>query len=141
MQQTSKYQFNLVEGSDDFSPTPLNQNMEKVEEALEELEGAVETAQEAADITHCASGTFSIPYPSTVGTVVHTLNFVPDHLVISSADMAIIRQGGTGSVHLTTAFGSSDYYITLKLSGSQITYQGSGPDITSAVSITYCAYQ
>ena len=50
MQQTSKYQFNLVEGSDDFSPTPLNQNMEKVEEqfdvvaeALAALEGAYVT--------------------------------------------------------------------------------------------------
>ena len=37
MQQTSKYQFNLVEGSDDFSPTPLNQNMEKVEALLADL--------------------------------------------------------------------------------------------------------
>ena len=41
MQQTSKYQFNLVEGSDDFSPTPLNQNMEKVEEELSGLESSV----------------------------------------------------------------------------------------------------
>ena len=38
MQQTSKYQFNLVENTDDFSPTPLNQNMEKVEEELEGIE-------------------------------------------------------------------------------------------------------
>ena len=37
MQQTSKYQFNLVDATDDFSPDPLNQNMEKVEEALEGL--------------------------------------------------------------------------------------------------------
>lgn len=34
MQQTEKYQFNLIEGSDPFSPEPLNQNMEKVEGAL-----------------------------------------------------------------------------------------------------------
>lgn len=38
MQQTSKYQFNLVENTDDFSPAPLNQNMEKVEEELEGIE-------------------------------------------------------------------------------------------------------
>ena len=48
MQQTSKYQFNLVEGSDDFSPTPLNQNMEKVEEVLDDMEDAIDGVMEAA---------------------------------------------------------------------------------------------
>ena len=38
MQQTSKYQFNLVDATDDFSPAPLNQNMEKVENALTALD-------------------------------------------------------------------------------------------------------
>ena len=32
MQQTTKYQFNLVVATDDFSPDPLNQNMGKVKE-------------------------------------------------------------------------------------------------------------
>ena len=40
MQQTSKYQFNLVESGDAFSPAPLNDNMEKVEAALENAEAA-----------------------------------------------------------------------------------------------------
>ena len=31
MQQTSKYQFKLIEGTDDFSPGPLNDNMEMVD--------------------------------------------------------------------------------------------------------------
>ncbi len=34
MQQTEKYQFNLIETSDTFSPDPLNENMEKAEQAL-----------------------------------------------------------------------------------------------------------
>ena len=34
MQQTEKYQFNLIETSDPFSPEPLNANMEKAEAAL-----------------------------------------------------------------------------------------------------------
>ena len=38
MQQTSKYQFNLIEPEDKFLPTPLNQNMEKVEEAFQEIQ-------------------------------------------------------------------------------------------------------
>lgn len=60
MQQTSKYQFNLVEGSDDFSPAPLNQNMEKVEEelsglstaltqGLEEVEDSVSVLEDSVD--------------------------------------------------------------------------------------------
>lgn len=38
MQQTSKYQFKLIEGTDDFSPGPLNDNMEMVEEQFEAVE-------------------------------------------------------------------------------------------------------
>lgn len=34
MQQTNTYQFNLIEGSDTFSPAPLNENMTKLEAAL-----------------------------------------------------------------------------------------------------------
>ena len=37
MQQTEKYQFNLIEGADDFSAEPLNQNMEKAEAVLTDL--------------------------------------------------------------------------------------------------------
>ena len=46
MQQTSKYQFNLVEGGDDFSPTPLNQNMEKVEDQFQAVEDQFDTVME-----------------------------------------------------------------------------------------------
>ena len=46
MQQTSKYQFNLVDTTDDFSPAPLNQNAQKTEAALvameESLTGQIE---------------------------------------------------------------------------------------------------
>ena len=45
MQQTTKYQFNLVDATDDFSPDPLNQNMEKVEEALAGQAAALEAAK------------------------------------------------------------------------------------------------
>lgn len=38
MQQTSKYQFKLIEGTDSFSPGPINDNMEKVEEQFEAVE-------------------------------------------------------------------------------------------------------
>lgn len=45
MQQTDKYQLNLIEMSDTFSPAALNENMEKVEAALDAA--AAGTAAEA----------------------------------------------------------------------------------------------
>ena len=57
MQQTSKYQFNLVEGSDDFSPTPLNQNMEKVEEVLENMEATL--SESLSELESSITGTGS----------------------------------------------------------------------------------
>lgn len=38
MQQTEKYKFNLIETSDDFSPTPLNKNAETAERELARVE-------------------------------------------------------------------------------------------------------
>ena len=38
MQQTTKYQFNLVDATDDFSPDPLNQNAQKTEDKFAEVE-------------------------------------------------------------------------------------------------------
>ena len=95
MQQTNKYQFNLVEGSDDFSPTPLNQNMEKVEEKLSCLDAAVETAQTTADAAQSAASAVQGAYTpgnkpyikgSYVGTgaeMAITLGFRPSFLILS----------------------------------------------------------
>ena len=43
MQQTETYKLNLIETSDTFSPDPLNQNTQKIEEVM-----SAETAQRAA---------------------------------------------------------------------------------------------
>ena len=98
MQQTSKYQFNLVEGSDDFSPTPLNQNMEKVEEALETI--AVTAAEKPY-----ATGN----YTGNGGTQTITLGFKPLFVIITG-------QGYSGGVSTTALLG----YIAFS-GGSQIT--------------------
>lgn len=76
MQQTSKYQFNLVDTTDDFSPTPLNQNAQKTEAALvameesltgqiEEMEGSL--ASLAANVG-TAGKTARIAWGSYTGT-------------------------------------------------------------------------
>ncbi len=76
MQQTSKYQFNLVDTTDDFSPAPLNQNAQKTEAALvameesltgqiEEMEGSL--ASLAANVG-TAGKTARIAWGSYTGT-------------------------------------------------------------------------
>lgn len=76
MQQTSKYQFKLIEGTDDFSPAPLNQNTQKAEAALvameesltgqiEEMEGSL--ASLAANVG-TAGKTARIAWGSYTGT-------------------------------------------------------------------------
>ena len=47
MQHTSKYQFKLIEGTDDFSPAPLNQNAQKTETLLAGMEEDLAAAEEA----------------------------------------------------------------------------------------------
>ena len=49
MQQTDKYQLNLIEASDTFSPAPLNENMAKLEAAIAAGDAA-EAAARAADV-------------------------------------------------------------------------------------------
>ena len=73
MQQTSKYQFKLIEGTDDFSPTPLNDNMEKVEEELSELNDTVATLMETVDGHKMAVGS----YQGNDGTQTINVGFTP----------------------------------------------------------------
>ena len=62
MQQTTKYQFKLIEGSDDFSPQPLNDNVEKMEEVLTELDTAIVVVQSAMDEVADAFTPTNMPY-------------------------------------------------------------------------------
>ena len=62
MQQTTKYQFKLIEGSDDFSPQPLNDNVEKMEEVLTELDTAIVVVQSAMDEVADAFTPDNLPY-------------------------------------------------------------------------------
>ena len=100
MQQTTKYQFNLVDATDDFSPAPLNQNAQKtetllagMEEDLAALEDSVDS-QLAAVTAALGSGghTARVTYGSYTGTGTYgsdnpiTLNcpFKPLAVVIQS---------------------------------------------------------
>lgn len=69
MQHTSKYQFKLIEGTDNFSPGPLNDNMEKVEEALAGLEAGLGSGGHNARIafgTYTGTGTYGAASPTSI---------------------------------------------------------------------------
>ena len=72
MQQTSKYQLNLIAGTDDFLPDTLNENMEKLEEALNQeaelREGVAETLTALAANVGTAGKTARITWGSYTGT-------------------------------------------------------------------------
>ena len=100
MQQTSKYQFNLVDTTDDFSPAPLNQNAQKtetllagMEEDLAALEGSMDSELAAVTAALGSGGhTARVTYGSYTGTGTYgsdnpiTLNcsFKPLAVVIQS---------------------------------------------------------
>ena len=91
MQQTTKYQFNLVDTTDDFSPTPLNQNMEKVEEELEGIEESLAdvvsglgTGGHNARIawgSYTGTGTYGASNPTSL-----TFDFAPAAVLIRTAN-------------------------------------------------------
>ena len=55
MQQTDKYQLNLIEPSDTFSPAPLNENAQKLEEALQGGLTAATAHADAGDAAEAAA--------------------------------------------------------------------------------------
>ncbi|MBD5099069.1 MAG: hypothetical protein HDT35_05910 [Clostridiales bacterium] len=57
MQQTETYKLNLIESSDTFSPDPLNENMEKAEEALDGLNQRVTVLETHKIVTGFHEGT------------------------------------------------------------------------------------
>ena len=92
MQQTSKYQFKLIEGTDDFSPTPLNDNMEKVENALTALDvDLTEGLETVADVI----ATFS----ANLGSGGHTCRLVFGTYQGDGAVRAEPPQHHSGGVH------------------------------------------
>ena len=62
MQQTEKYQFNLIERDDDFSPDPLNENMEKAEAALTDLSARVRIVAG----TYTGTGEYGADHPNVL---------------------------------------------------------------------------
>lgn len=58
MQQTTKYKLDLIEKTDAFSPDALNQNMEKVEAAIQAETAALEQRVVALEAHKCYLGSY-----------------------------------------------------------------------------------
>ena len=93
MQQTKKYQFNLIESSDPFSAQPLNDNMEKVEAALDAADAAVKAAVKAADTAVAAHR-----------TEVNAALSAQAAQVDGRAQFAVVRRTGDGGPSYTVTF-------------------------------------
>ena len=85
MQQTTKYQFKLIEGSDDFSPQPLNDNVGKVEELFQDMAETVEAVQSTADAAYSPNNKPYVvgSYMGNTSTKTIELGFCPSFLIIS----------------------------------------------------------
>lgn len=66
MQQTEKYSFNLIEGGDNFLPDPLNENAEKMEEALEALQTVLDGRVQVICSSYVGNGTWGSANPTRI---------------------------------------------------------------------------
>ena len=134
MQQTSKYQFKLIEGTDDFLPDPLNENMEKLEEALNQeaelREGVAETLTALAANVGTAGKTARIAWGSYTGTgtygasapTVFSCDFYPVLLV---AEWQNYQYGHplvllNGVVTMPTVYGGSYSNVSVSWAARQV---------------------
>lgn len=114
MQQTKTYQLNLMEPGDVFSPDPLNQNMEKVEAALDAARAEAGAANSALNTRLAVLEARKVAVGRYIGTgsaVTIDLGFEPT---------ALILQYGTATV-LALGIGSSMTGVTLTSTGFRVT--------------------
>lgn len=67
MQTTDTYQFKLIENSDDFSPVPINQNTQAMEDALSALAATLADKARVAVGSYTGSGKLDTPTTVNVG--------------------------------------------------------------------------
>ena len=128
MQQTSKYQFKLIEGTDDFSPTPLNDNMERVEEELEGLAenlGSIGHNLRVETGSYVGTGTYGQSNPMQLTFELHPVVVMivctsshyasPPCTMMRPAPCSIFAAGGSPSLAIEVTWGehSVSWYSTL----------------------------
>ena len=111
MQQTDTYKLNLIESGDTFSPAPLNENMEKVEEALLTQADAMDALSSGQlnciTGTYTGSGKFGESDPNTL-----TFPFEPKLvLVMSETQFCLFARGASKGMGRDNHTSPDDRYI------------------------------
>ena len=144
MQQTTKYQFKLIEGSDDFSPQPLNDNVEKVEEVLEDMAETVEAVQSVTTVAYTPTNK-----PFVVGSYIGTnydqtitLGFKPSFLIISGLQNPTAISVTDHSSHtVITAGHTASGAITLTDVGFTVHPVDTFPKLTNGFKFEFIAFR
>lgn len=135
MQQTSKYQFNLIEPEDKFLPTPLNQNMEKVEAIISQEVGVLQEGLGSGGYTariawgsYTGNGTYGAANANSL-----TFDFCPVLVFIvratNSREVIFVREKTQYSAGLG---GASVFYNTSTWEGHTLSwYASSGSSATA----------
>ena len=120
MQQTEKYQLNLIETSDAFSPAALNQNTQKVEAALAAKADTAETGQQLAALAAANTAldgrvTVLEAHKMVVGS--YTGNGIPDGQTIDLGfTPAAVLVGKSGnSLYLLTPENPAGYFAAASI--------------------------
>lgn len=107
MQQTQTYQLNKIDVDDNFSPVPLNENMDKVEAKFAALDGAdaaLDSRVTALEGHKVAVGSYTGSGSAQSPTTVH-LGFRPKAVLIQEAALS-------GDCYMTTGVGTSNVTLT-----------------------------
>lgn len=100
MQQTEKYKLNLIERNDPFSPDALNQNTQKVEDAMAAHEAGIEQRLTVLEAHRIAYGTYT---GNGQNNRFIFLPFTPKLVVLIGSNVAATHDNGnavTSSVKL-----------------------------------------
>ena len=148
MQQTETYKLNLIEGSDTFSPQPLNENAEKTETILTELANSISQAGNCKSATgsYVGTGSYGINNPNVIQfnfepqmVIVYTVPYYGPHactaytggafstthqVFLSGGNRFYVYDGGESSTYFTLNGGTLSWYTTGEKANHQM--NGSG---------------
>ena len=147
MQHTNKYKLNLIEKDDTFSPDPLNDNMEKVERALEGVTthadaGDAAEAQARADADAALDRRIQVfeAHHVAVGTYTPQEDKVTNVDIGFSPSMILIHALGTTDTCGVLMAGHDHPNGKITSNGFQIGAAGSGGNINYFYMYAYIAF-
>ena len=133
MQHTNQYQFNLIESGDTFSPQPLNENAEKMEQALAEQALALSSQIKFKVGTYTGTGTLG-----STGKTVIKFPFDPKFVLIwgSTAFIGLFAKDGTTRI----LYGNSSNQPGVTWGTKSLSFWTSVSDASYQLNAEGCSY-